>query len=175
MTVVLVLILFEDEVIFRQEPTLHQTWARMGHQPEIPTTGQRKKNFFGAISLYYANFTYYESEVFNSDNYVTFLEHLIEESSENKLLLIQDNAKYHKSEKVNSWLSENSNKILAYYLPPYSPEFNAIEKIWRRVRKNNTHNRYFINENELLSTVVGASGSIQNNPQQVYGYLRSFY
>jgi hypothetical protein len=32
---------FEDEASFRQTPTLHATWARRGHQPQIPTRGER--------------------------------------------------------------------------------------------------------------------------------------
>ena len=169
------MIVFEDEVFFRQEPTLHQTWARIDCQPEIPTLGQRNtKKFFGAVSLYDVRFTYYRADVFNSSTYIPFLEHLIDTNPEHKLFLIHDNAKYHKSQATNRWLSDHSKYIEAYLLPPYSPKYNAIEYVWRHVRLNHTHNRYFATEKELISTVVGAFVGIQKRHQQIYGYLNPF-
>jgi transposase len=45
-------LLFADEASFRQDPTLYQTWARRGHQPRIPTTGQRNtQKVFGAVDM----------------------------------------------------------------------------------------------------------------------------
>ena len=44
------MILFEDEASFAQWGSLSYTWARRGHQPEVPTSGKRKGyKVFGAI------------------------------------------------------------------------------------------------------------------------------
>src|SRR5439155_1162966 len=47
------LILFEDEASFAQWGSLSYTWARRGHQPEVPTSGKRKGyKVFGAIAYF---------------------------------------------------------------------------------------------------------------------------
>lgn len=169
------MIVFTDEVFFRQEPTLYQTWGRRGFQPEILSMGRRNtQKFFGALTLNPVRFSYHQSEVFNTDTYISFLDGLVDANPEHKLLIIHDNAKYHKNDDVQDWISENNDSIDGYLLPSYSPEFNAIEYLWKWVRLNYTHNRYFVTVKELLSTVRGAFISIQKRPQQIYGYLQPF-
>ena len=51
------LILFEDEASFAQWGSLSYTWAKRGHQPEVPTSGKRKGyKVFGAIELRLSRF-----------------------------------------------------------------------------------------------------------------------
>lgn len=170
------MIIFSDEVSFRQDPTLYQTWSRRGYQPEIPTTGQRNtQKYFGAVNLYTAEFTYHRDVVFNTDTYLSFLEHLLDVYPDNKVFLIHDNAKYHKNDEVRDWLFDYVKNIEACLLPPYSPEYNALESIWRYTRLNYTHNRYFATVGELVTTLRGAFTSIQKRPEQIIGYLKPFY
>lgn len=42
-----------------------------------------------------------------------------------------------------SWLNEMSDIIELFFLPAYSPDLNAIEMFWKKVRRNVTHNRFF--------------------------------
>ena len=169
------MIAFIDEVFFRQEPTLYQTWGRVGSQPEIPSMGRRDtQKFFGALTLSPVKFSYRQAKVFNTDTYISFLDKLVDASPEHKLLIIHDNARYHKNDDVQSWISENNESIDGYLLPPYSPEFNAIEYLWKWIRFNYTHNRYFVTVQELLSTVRGAFISIQKHPQQIHNYIQPF-
>ena len=41
-------------------------------------------------------------------------------------------------------------------LPPYSPDLNPIEQVWRITRKENTHNTFFASINNLTETVDNA-------------------
>ncbi|MBI5747850.1 MAG: transposase, partial [Nitrospinae bacterium] len=50
---------------------------------------------------------------------------------------------YHKDRDVWTWFSDHRKYITVYNLPAYSPEFNALERIWHYTRLNGTHNRYF--------------------------------
>ena len=69
--------LFADEASFRQDPSLYQTWARRGHQPLIPTTGQRNtQKIFGAVDLYRPRFYYQHGTVFAGASYTAFLNRL---------------------------------------------------------------------------------------------------
>lgn len=71
-----------------------------------------------------------------------------------KIFYIQDNASYHKDGVVWEWFSNNRKWIEVYNLPPYSPEFNAAEPLWKYTRKVGTHNRYFESETEIMETLT---------------------
>ena len=54
-------LIFTDEASFRQDSTLHATWNRVGHPPEVPVTGERKNvKILNAIELWRTRFHYRE-------------------------------------------------------------------------------------------------------------------
>lgn len=138
-------------------------------------TGQRKSvKIFGCVDIYSARFIYRRSSVFNSETYIDFLEQLVHRFHPGPVLYIQDNASYHKNKDVWSWFRENRDWFEVYNLPPYSPEFNATERLWHHVRITGTHNRYFRTEQELVDTLTRVFRSMQRKPDQIRGYLRPF-
>jgi transposase len=168
-------LIFEDEASFRQDSTLHATWSRQGCQPEVPVTGQRKSiKIFGAVEIYSARFTYHRDTVFNADTYLRFLEQIARQYYPQRVLYVQDNASYHRHVEVRAWFSENRKWWTTYSLPPYSPEFNATERLWHHTRITGTHNRYFATEQELQTTLTSVFRSMQRNPEQIRGYLQPF-
>ena len=73
-----------------------------------------------------------------------------------------DNAPWHKKTKrlVQEERLEEYKDILDEIefikLPPYSPDLNPIEQVWRITRKENTHNVFFSNTAELAAAVDNA-------------------
>ena len=57
------------------------------------------------------------------------------------------------TKQIGLWNCANEDVRLAY-LPPYSPELNPIERVWKITRKESTHNRFFQNLEELKMAVV---------------------
>lgn len=51
-----------------------------------------------------------------------------------KIILIVDNASIHKSKKIKKFLEKHKD-VKIYYLPPYSPEYNPVEIVWRLLKK----------------------------------------
>src|SRR5438552_13905526 len=89
-------LIFTDEASFRQDSTLHATWSRVGHPPEIPVTGQRKSvKILGAIELRKVRFHYLRDCVFNAETYLAFLQNLARRYQRQGAILIHDNASYH--------------------------------------------------------------------------------
>ena len=93
----------------------------------------------------------------------------------NRIYLIQDNASYHKKPEVYDWFKMNRNKIEVFQLPPYSPEFNAIECVWGFTRKQVTHNRYFDTIEALCGSIFAFFDNIINCPSKFLGLLRPFF
>ncbi|MBM3889444.1 MAG: IS630 family transposase [Verrucomicrobia bacterium] len=167
--------LFGDEASFRQDPSLYQTWSRRGHQPLIPTTGQRNtQKIFGAVDLYRPRFYYAHGEVFEAESYTTFLTGVAERYRRQEVFFIHDNAPYHKAPEVQEWLCCYGHRFHLCLLPPYSPEFNAIEPVWHYVRMHATHNRYHATEREFIAVLDGTLSDIVADPKQVQGYLNPF-
>lgn len=138
-------------------------------------TGQRKSiKILGAVDIYTARFLYKRDTVFNADTYGGFLEDIARRFRRQGALLVQDNASYHKDKGIWSWFKTNRRWLEVYQLPPYSPEFNATERMWQHTRRTGTHNRYFITEDELFGTLTRVFRSMQENPEIIRGYLRPF-
>ena len=51
------------------------------------------------------------------------------------MLIFVDNASYHKSAKVKKFLESLDGDIILEYLPPYTPELNPIEILWRVIKR----------------------------------------
>ena len=84
-------------------------------------------------------------------NSMTFLEFLcIVHSKFQNSTVVLDNALYHHASVVTEFAFLVGMNVL--FLPPYSPELNPIERVWKLVRKHATHNRYF----QMLSNLSGA-------------------
>lgn len=91
------------------------------------------------------------------------------------MFLIQDNASYHKKTETYSWFKENRKYIEVFCLPPYFPQLNAAEQIWRYTRKNATHNRYFDTKELLCKSLFQIFEDIQKNPDKISGLIKPFF
>jgi len=133
---------------------------------------------FGTISLYPHKFVYkITKETFNSESYIDYLDNSLLKQmykKNNRIFLIQDNASYHKKKEVFEWLSKSRKYIEVFFLPPYSPELNASERIWNFTRKNYTHNRFFASEHEHKITLENAFNELQNNVLKIESLTKSF-
>ena len=67
-----------------------------------------------------------------------FLEHLSAEYPDDYIVLVCDGAAWHKS----GSLKVNPN-IELMFIPPYTPEMNPIEQIWKELRARGFHNEVF--------------------------------
>jgi transposase len=138
------LILFEDEASFAQWGSLSYTWARRGQQPEVKTSGKRKGyKVLGAIEYFSGRLFYQGIEGrFTSDSYQAFLQMILAHTQAH-LFLIHDGARYHTSQATQHFLETHCERITAYPLPSYSPDYNPIEYLWKKTKKRATHNQYF--------------------------------
>jgi transposase len=76
------------------------------------------------------------------------------------VVVITDNARYHHARLHRNWREENANRFVLDYLPPYSPDLNPIERVWKLTRRQCLHNRYF----PLLSEVTDSDRRQSKRP-----------
>ena len=162
------LILFGDEASFPQWGSLSYTWARQGVQPTVRTSGKRKGyKVFGLIEYFSGRFFYQAStDKFTSQSYQAFLREVLCQTRKT-LLLIQDGAKYHTSQATRQFFADYQSRLTVHQLPSYSPDYNPIEYLWRKVKKETTHNKYFAAFENLVHSVDKTLAAFTQRAQEV--------
>lgn len=147
-----------DEVHFQQ----HGSRCRMWVPPEIkdpvllhhPT--RRSVGYFGAVRLRDGKFLFCrETDKFNAATFWSFLQMLRSNSvcPGRRVVVITDNAKYHHARLHKEWREQCAAEFALDYLPPYSPELNPIERVWKLTRRRCLHNRYFGRLEDVIAAV----------------------
>jgi transposase len=128
-----------DETAIKVEANNRRTWSPIGHPPLIEKNGLRDGlKLIGAteISKKYDSIAdvYPYNTSITSDNFIVFLQHLLDLNQNKKIYLVLDNAKIHKSNVVKAFQKGNKKRLELIYLPPYSPELNPQENVWNRYK-----------------------------------------
>lgn len=168
-------LLFGDEASFPQWGTLSYTWARKGKQPTIPTSGKRKGyKVFGLIDYFTGRFFYKcQQDRLNSATYIQFINEVLSKTKKH-IILIQDGAKYHTSAEMRRFFSKRQSRLTVCDLPSYSPDYNPIEKLWKKVKKEGTHLHYFPTFQDLVEKVEEALIFFKNTAKEILS-LFGFY
>jgi len=162
------LLLFGDEASFPQWGTLTYTWARRGQQPQVKTAGKRQGyKVFGLIEYFTGRLFYYGQEGrLNSAAYITFLTRVLEQTT-HPIVLIQDGAKYHTSAETKAFFAQQTARLQVFQLPTYSPDYNPIEKLWKKIKQHDTHLHYFPTFEALTEKVEQALLTFAKAPKEV--------
>ena len=121
------------------------------HYPTRKSVG-----YFGAIRLRDGKLVFQrEEDKFNAVTFHAFLKNLRKVSSRSgrRVVVITDNAKYHHGRLHADWRNRQVPKFELDFLPPYSPDLNPIERLWKLTRRLCLHNRYFPTLNNVVESV----------------------
>ena len=110
---------------------------------------------FGAVRIQDGCLVTRQESVFDAQSFQSFLCQVVRHRRKgHKMILIADNARWHHAKLLAPWLDEHRHHFQLDFLPPYSPDLNPIERVWKLTRHACTHNRYFPTLQELLSAVT---------------------
>lgn len=149
-------ILFMDAVHPTQATKLSYGWIRVGKTKKVETSASRSRiNLVGAINLNkLKKVQAFEYETINADTIVHFLGYLREEhKSTGKIHLILDGAGYHRAETVKKEAKRLNIKL--HFLPPYSPNLNPIERLWKVMNEHVRNNRFFKSPKDFREALYG--------------------
>lgn len=146
-------IFFLDEAGIVSDPNLGMTWGRKGQTPIVKTSGQRQK--INAISAVSPNgkfwFVLYTCK-FNSELFIEFLKNFLK-GRRKPVILILDGHPSHRSNSVAKFIQETKGKLQLVFLPPYAPDLNPDEFVWKHLKGNGT-SKLPLYKNEALSERV---------------------
>jgi len=111
---------------------------KIGQQKRVPATRpgkKQKRHVFGGYDWVTDTITWTIAETKNSSQFIGFLEHLLVTSyPTGRVVLVMDNAAYHKSAPSLAALSLFEHRVLVIWLPTYCSELNPIERFWRHLK-----------------------------------------
>jgi transposase len=162
------LLLFGDEARCAQGGSLSSTWAPKGEQPEVPTSGQRKGyKVFGLIDYFSGQFfSKPHAGRFNSASYAAFLLDVLSHTRRH-VVVIHDGARYHPSQAMQQFFHAHAARLTIEPLPSYSPDFNPIEHLGKKVKKEATHLKYVPEFTHLQAEVDRALLHFAHTPREI--------
>jgi transposase len=136
-------ILFMDSVHPTQATKLTYGWIRTGKTKHVGTTASRTRlNIVGAIQLgHVAEAITAQYETVNTESIIHFMEKVRDQHGSKTVHLILDKAGYHRSLLVAEHALSLNIKL--HFLPPYSPNLNPIERLWKVMNETVRNNRCF--------------------------------
>jgi transposase len=135
-------VFYVDEADVDLNPRVGLTYIRRSHQPLILTPGTNEKYYVaGALNSRTGTITYSHGPRKNSALFVQMLHELNRRYRRcRKLHLVLDNYIIHKSALTREALARFRGRIELHFLPPYSPESNRIERLWKQMHDHVTRN-----------------------------------
>lgn len=164
-------ILYVDEVDIHLNPKIGSDWMLRGTQKTVLTPGKNEKRYLaGALNARTGRLTWVEADRKNSTLFILQLWTLVghDYPKAKRIHLILDNYRIHSSLQTQAALARLNGRIVLHFLPPYCPDHNRIERIWRDLHANVTRNHRCRSMNELMKEVRAHLGQRDRTLQCQY-------
>ena len=111
---------------------------------------------FGAVCPADGRMLTMPAQTFDAQSFKSFLIQLLRRRRRGRVLvLVVDNARWHHARALQPWRHEHRRVLKLDFLPPYSPELNPVERVWKLTRRLCTHIVYFESLDSLIEVVRG--------------------
>ena len=140
--------------------------THQAHRPPAQTDSNAKSRprYFD----YFTGRLFYQGQEdrLNSATYIAFLKRVLEHTTR-PIILIQDGARYHTSAETTAFFAQQTTRLQVFQLPTYSPDYNPIEKLWKKIKQQDTHLHYFPTFDALTEKVEQALIKFANIPEEI--------
>lgn len=169
-------IYFQDECTLQLCNNVVKTYSPRGVTPILElqdTKGYQYVCLASAISTTGNMFYQIRGNSFKGTGIIAFLKELLAFAGR-KVLLIWDNASWHKSQEVKDFLNTDLGKMLwVSNTPPYSPEFNPDELVWANLKRVQIPNRFAKTVKELKEIAHDGMTKIKNSVELVKSFFNN--
>ena len=164
-------IFFADEAGIRTDHHAGTTWAPVGQTPVVAATGERKSvTMISAVSARgEIHFDVFLGTV-NARCFIEFCEKLLHDTTA-PVFLIVDGATAHTANVVKEYVASTDGRLSLFFLPPYSPELNPDEWVWKNVKYDQVKPAVPMGQPHLYELAVKALRRLRETPQIVRGFF----
>lgn len=126
----------------------------------IPAAGDDQKFvIFGGVEYESGKVVFRQEERKNSEGFTKWLDGLCRSIPQGEVLVVVDNARYHRSRVCQQWWEKHKARIKPFFLPAYSPELNMMERIWLYLKSKLNCHRWWAD----LSALKMATSQLLSN------------
>jgi transposase len=146
-----------DEVDVHLNPKIGLDWMNKGKQKEVMTPGKNEKRYVcGAMDAKTRVLTWVRGGSKNSLLFAATLRKLAEQAYPDKRVIhvVLDNYRIHSSKISQAAVEALGGRVVLHFLPPYCPDDNRIERLWRDLHANVTRNHKCRTMDELMRQVT---------------------
>ncbi len=148
-------VFYEDEVDMHLNPKIGPDWMNRGAQKEVLTPGQNEKCYLaGALDARTGRLLWVGGVKKTSVLFLDLPKELVRHPKARVIHVILDNYRLHDSRAVQAALAAWDGRIKLQFLPPYSPNENRIERIWKDLHDNVTRNHRCRTLTQLIQQVT---------------------
>lgn len=163
------------------QSTIARTWATKGSKPQVKSyAGRKNASYSGFVTpsdgrLFVAKplRSNWETAVGSFRQFMGQCD--VDEGK--KIVMVMDNAPWHRKAKrlveTESAYQDIRGRMTFLSLPPYSPDLNPIEQVWRITRREKTHNHFWPDFPSLSTTLDSWFASL-GKPNEKLRKLCSF-
>lgn len=147
---------FADAVHPTHNTRSTRVWARTGQPRPLPTvSGRERVNLNAAVNAHCPTQVHlHETTCVNAQSTKVLYEKLLAAHLGGPpLYVVCDNARYYRNRELTAWLADKP--LVQVFLPPYSPNLNLIERLWKFLRQKIIHPCFYRTKGQFRQAVLG--------------------
>ena len=166
-------IAFMDGVHPQHNTTSTKVWIKKGKEKQVKSnTGRSRININGIYNPITNDILIREDQTINADSTIEFFKEIEDRyKDKSKIYLIVDNARYYRNKKVKEYTDKS--RIEMIFLPPYSPNLNLIERLWKLLRKKVINNQYYDSFKKFRDAVLGFFEKSKQMQEEIKQFIGS--
>lgn len=158
--------------MIRDYQALQKTWFAKGKQRIIKTTGKhRGVKLLATLDYGEGKIVWKEDEQYNAEAFLSFLQQIVTAYPSGKIVMILDNARIHHAKLLGSFLAEHEVRLQLVFLPPYSPQLNIVEGLWKWMKSDVINNVFYHTTAEIRKNVKTFMDNIMKDPMNIIDRL----
>jgi len=152
--------------MIRDYQAIANTWFLKGQQKIIPTYGRHQGvKLIGTLDYETGDVFCVQEEQYTAVEFLSFLEKIIARYPNERIVMVLDNARIHHAKLIQPFLEKHQDYLEFLFLPPYSPNLNLIEGLWKWMKATVIHNVFFSNVGKIRSAVQRFIRMINQEPE----------
>ena len=165
------MLIYQDEVEIHRHPALTRAWAPCGKQPQVPAPGKNEKQVvYGGVDYKTGRLTYTVAQSKCGAEFIAFLVALLAAYTGQRIRMVCDNGRFHHTQAVQKFLDDHHDQIQVYWLPPYSPSLNLIERLWGHLKRTILANVLYRTLDDLVAAFHKGVESL-NGRRDAMGFM----
>lgn len=158
--------------MIRDDQAIQKKWFVKGKQRIIPSFGNHQGvKLIGTLNYETGDVFCVEEERYDAEAFLRFLQIVLKRYPTWKIVMILDNARIHYAKLIQPFLEEHKNRLELLFLPPYSPQLNLIEGLWKWLKSDVIYNVFYSTLQEVRNNAQSFIRRINQHPEQTVDRL----